>query len=272
MESYTADKIVVLKDLEAVKKRPAMYIGDTGVKGLHHLVKEAFDNAVDEAISGFCKHIQVILHKNGSVSVSDDGRGIPVDIHPEMKKPALEVVMTMLHAGGKFDKKSYKVSGGLHGVGISVVNALSEWLEVIVKRDGHIYKQTFAYGKKASELEVVGDTQETGTQVTFLPDKQIFETLAFQYDLLANRLRELAFLNAGLEIKILDEKTNKEETFLYEGGIKTFVQFLNKNKTPLFPEVIYFEKEKEKIGVEIDLQSNNGYLETIFTFANKITM
>ncbi|MBI2110549.1 DNA topoisomerase (ATP-hydrolyzing) subunit B, partial [Candidatus Woesearchaeota archaeon] len=227
-------------------------------------------NSIDEHLAGFGNKIKVVLGKDGSCSVSDLGRGIPIQIHSEENKPALEVVMTMLHAGGKFDKKSYKISGGLHGVGISVVNALSEWLEVIVKRDGHIYKQTFAYGKKASELEVIGDTQETGTQVTFMPDKQIFETLAFQYDLLANRLRELAFLNAGLEIKILDEKTNKEETFLYEGGIKSFVQFLNKNKTPSFPEIISFKKEKEKIGVEIALQYNNGYLETIFSFANNI--
>ena len=270
MESYTADKIVVLKDLEAVRKRPAMYIGDTGVKGLHHLVKEALDNAIDEAISGYCKHISVLLHANGSCSVIDDGRGIPVDMHPEMKKPALEVVMTVLHAGGKFDKKSYKVSGGLHGVGISVVNALSEWVEVSVKRDGHIYRQKFAYGKKASELETLGKTTETGTQVTFLPDKEIFETTLFQYDMLSTRLRELAFLNAGLTIILKDEKISKEETFVYEGGIKSFVEFLNKNRAALFPEVIALKKDKEKIGIEIALQYNTGYLETLFSFANNI--
>src|SRR3989344_2364411 len=269
-KAYTAESIRVLEGVEGVRKIPAMYIGDTGIKGLHHLVREALDNATDEHLTGHADTINITIHRDNSVTVEDNGRGIPVDIHAEMKKPALEVVMTMLHAGGKFDKKSYKVSGGLHGVGISVVNALSEWLEVIVKRDGHIYKQTFAYGKKASELEVIGDTQETGTRVTFLPDKQIFETLAFQYDLLVNRLRELAFLNAGLEIHVKDEKTNKEETFLYEVGIKSFVQFLNKNKTPLSLEIFYIKKEKEKIGAEIALQYNNGYLETIFSFANNI--
>ncbi|MBI2671281.1 DNA topoisomerase IV subunit B, partial [Candidatus Woesearchaeota archaeon] len=267
---YRAASIQVLKDLEAVKKRPALFIGDTGIKGLHHLVYEAVDNGIDEALAGYCSFILVQINKDGSITIIDNGRGIPVDIHPEVKKPALEIVMTMLHAGGKFDKKSYKVSGGLHGVGISVVNALSEFLEVIVKREGHIYKQRFEYGKKATELEVIGNTEETGTQVTFMPDKTMFETVNFQYDILANRLKELAFLNAGLKIQIIDLRTNKEETFKYDGGIKSFVQFLNKNKTPIFQDVIYFRKEKEKIDVEIAMQYNDGYQENIFSFVNNI--
>lgn len=267
---YRAENIQVLKDLDAVKRRPAMFVGDTGIRGLHHLVYEAVDNGVDENLAGFCNYILVQINKDGSILVADNGRGIPVDIHPELKKPALEIVMTVLHSGGKFDKKSYKVSGGLHGVGISVVTALSEWLEVIVKRDGHIYKQRFEYGKKASELEVRGNTEETGTQVTFLPDKNIFETTNFQYDILASRLRELAFLNSNLKIQIIDLRINKEETFEYEGGIKSFVKFLNKNRTPLFSDIIYFRKEKEKIDVEIAMQYNDGYQETIFSFVNNI--
>ena len=269
-KKYTAENIQVLKDLEAVKARPAMYIGDIGIRGLHHLVYEAVDNGIDETLAGFCNFILVQINKDGSITITDNGRGIPVDIHPELKKPAVEIVMTMLHSGGKFDKKSYKVSGGLHGIGISVVNALSEWVEVIVQRDGHVYKQKFAFGKKATELEVIGDSQNTGTQVTFLPDKNIFETTNFQYDILANRLRELAFLNAGLKIQIIDVRNNKEETFQYEGGVKSFVQFLNKSKTPIVQDVIYFRKEKEKTEVEIAMQYNDGYQENIFSFVNNI--
>ncbi len=267
---YRAESIQVLKDLEGIRKRPSMYIGDTSVRGLHHLVYETVDNAIDEHLAGFCNFVLVQINKDGSVLVTDNGRGIPVDIHPELKKPALEIVMTVLHSGGKFDKKSYKVSGGLHGVGISVVNALSEWVEVVVKRDGHIYKQRFAFGKKTSELETIGDSQDTGTQVTFLPDKTIFDAINFQYDILSNRLRELAFLNAGIKIQIIDLRNNKEETFQYEGGIKSFVQFLNKNKNPIFPDVIYLRKEKEKIDAEIAMQYNDGYQENIFSFVNNI--
>jgi DNA gyrase subunit B len=267
---YRAESIQVLKDLEAVRKRPAMYIGDTGIKGLHHLVYEAVDNSIDEHLAGVCNNIIVKMNEDGSVTVIDNGRGIPVDMHPELKKPALEVVMMVLHAGGKFDKKSYKVSGGLHGVGISVVNALSEWIEVIVKKDGHIYKQRFEFGKKATELQTIGDTNETGTQVTFLPDKTIFEGIIFQYDILASRLRELAFLNSGLKIQIIDLKNNKEETFHYEGGIQTFAKYLNKNKVALFPEPLYFKKTKDETEVEIALQYNDTYLENIFSFVNNI--
>ena len=267
---YKAENIQVLKDLEAVRQRPAMYIGDTGAKGLHHLVYEAVDNSIDEHLAGVCNNIIVKMNEDGSITVIDNGRGIPVDMHPELKKPALEVVMMVLHAGGKFDKKSYKVSGGLHGVGISVVNALSEWIEVIVKKDGHIYKQRFAFGKKETELQVIGDTNETGTQVTFLPDKTIFEGIIFQYDILENRLRELAFLNSGLKIQIIDLKNNKEETFQYEGGIQTFAKYLNKNKVALFPEPLYFKKTKDETEVEIALQYNDTYLENIFSFVNNI--
>ena len=267
---YKAENITVLKDLEAIRKRPSMYVGDVGIKGLHHLVYEVVDNSIDEHLAGVCKNISVTINENGSVTVIDDGRGIPVDMHPELKKPALEVVMMVLHAGGKFDKKSYKVSGGLHGVGISVVNALSEFVEVIVKKDGHIYKQKFAFGKKASELQKIGNTTESGTQVTFLPDKTIFENINFQYEILATRLRELAFLNSGLKIIIKDLRNNKEEAFFYEGGISAFVKFLNNSKTTLFPEPIYFRKEKEKIDVEIALQYNDTYLDNIFSFVNNI--
>ena len=269
-KTYTAESITVLEGLEAVKRRPGMYVGDTNVRGLHHLVYEAVDNAIDEVLAGFCDNIMVKINADNSVTVSDNGRGIPVDIHPEMKKPALEVVMTMLHAGGKFDKKSYKVSGGLHGVGISVANALSKWLEVIVKRDGKIYKQRYERGKKASELETIGETSETGTSVTFLPDDTIFEVTEFQYDILANRLRELSFLNKKVRIKIFDDRDGKDEEFFYEGGISSFVEFLNKNKNVLNKTPVYIEKEKDSTQVEICLQYNDSYQETIFSFVNNI--
>src|SRR3989344_2926565 len=269
-QEYNAESIVVLKDLEAVRKRFGMYVGDNSVKGLHHLVREALDNSTDEYLAGYAKNIKLIIHSDNSITVEDNGRGIPVDIHPEEGKPAVEVVMTMLHAGGKFDKKSYKVSGGLHGVGISVANALSKWLEVIVKRDGKIYKQRYERGKKASELEVIGETSETGTSVTFLPDDTIFEVTEFQYDILANRLRELSFLNKKVRIKIFDDRDGKDEEFFYEGGISSFVEFLNKNKNVLNKTPVYIEKEKDSTQVEICLQYNDSYQETIFSFVNNI--
>ncbi len=267
---YKAESIVVLKDLEAVRKRSAMYIGDTGIKGLHHLVKEAVDNSIDEALGGYANKINVIIHLDNSVTVEDNGRGIPVDIHPEEHKPAVEVVMTMLHAGGKFDKKTYKVSGGLHGVGISVTNALSEYLEVEIKRDNKIYKQRYEKGKKVSELEIIGETNETGTKVKFLPDKTIFNVFEFDYDILANRLKELAFLNKGLTISIKDERNNREDIFNYEGGIVSFVQELNKIKNKLHPNVIYFNKEVKDNIVEVAFQYNDSYSESVFSFVNNI--
>lgn len=268
--SYRAKDIQVLGGIEAVRKRPGMYIGSTGLRGLHHLVYEAVDNSIDEAMEGFCDKIIVTLNKNGTVTTEDNGRGIPVENHPKYKKPAVEIVMTKLHAGGKFDKKSYKVSGGLHGVGISVTNALSEWLVVNIKRDGKIYEQKFKYGKTATRLKVIGKTNETGTKVIFKPDKKIFETTDFNFDILAARLRELAFLNKGISITIIDEKKNKKENFEYEGGIISFVEYINKNKTSLH-EPIYFRKEKNETVVEIAMQYNDGYSENIFSFANNIS-
>ena len=269
-KSYTAESIVVLKDLNAVRVRPSMYVGDTSTKGLHHLVKEALDNSIDEALAGFCDNIKVAIYTDNSITIEDNGRGIPVDMHPEENKPAVEVVMTMLHAGGKFDKNTYKVSGGLHGVGISVTNALSEYLEVEIKRENKIYKQRYEKGKKASELEIIGETQETGTKVTFSPDKTIFTVTEFDYDILANRLKELAFLNKGLKLSIKDERNNREDLFYYEGGIKSFVQELNKNKNTLHKDVIYFNKEIKNINVEVAFQYNDSYSESVFSFVNNI--
>ena len=269
--SYDARTIQVLEGVEAVRKRPAMYIGDTTSRGLHHMVYEVVDNSIDEAMAGFCDTIEVMVHADNSVSVVDNGRGIPVDIHKTQKKPAVEVVMTTLHAGGKFDHRVYKVSGGLHGVGVSVVNALSEWCEVEVKRDGKIYKQEYDHGKTASSLKVVGKTQKTGTKVTFKADKTIFkETTKYNYDTLVNRLRELAFLNKGITIILKDERQTKETTFHYDGGIISFVEHLNKNKNNLHKKVIYLAKEKDHINVEVAMQYNDGYAENIFTFANTI--
>jgi DNA gyrase subunit B len=270
MESYKAENIVVLKDLEAVRKRSAMYIGDTGIKGLHHLVKEALDNGVDESLAGYANKINVIIHNDNSITVVDNGRGIPVDIHPEENKPAVEVVMTILHAGGKFNKNTYKVSGGLHGVGISVTNALSEYLEVEIKRDNKIYKQRYEKGKTASQLEIVGESNETGTKVTFLPDKTIFTTTEFDYDILSNRIKELAFLNKGLKLFIKDERNNKEELFYYEGGIISFVEELNNNKNKLHEKIIYFSKEIKDINAEVAFQYNDSYSESVFSFVNNI--
>ncbi len=268
-KKYSAESITVLKDLQAVRVRPSMFIGDTNVHGLHHLVYEAVDNSIDERLAGFCSYILVKINKDGSVTVLDNGRGIPVDIHPEVKKPAVEVVLTMLHAGGKFDKKSYKVSGGLHGVGISVVNALSSFLEVEVRRDGHVYRQRFERGKKASELKVAGKSDNTGTTITFMPDTTIFETINFSFDILSTRLRELAFLNSGLKIEFIDERVQKRVLFEYAGGIKSFVEFLNKNKGTA-GEIIYLHKEKDKVDVEIALQYNDGYNDNIHSFVNNI--
>lgn len=240
--AYDATTIQVLKGVEAVRKRPAMYIGDTAQNGLHHLVQEVVDNSIDEALAGYCDKIETIVRKNGSVTVIDNGRGIPVDIHKTQKKPALEVVMTTLHAGGKFDHRTYKVAGGLHGVGVSVVNALSEWLEVKIDRDGRVYHQRYEKGKTVSSLTVIGKTKKTGTTVTFKPDRTIFQTTQFSFDVLSDRLRELAFLNKGIEIIIRDEKTEKEHVFKYKGGIASFVEHLNKNKTPVHRKIISFEK------------------------------
>ena len=271
-KKYDATTIQVLEGLEAVRKRPAMYIGDTGKRGLHHLVYEVVDNSIDEVMGGFCDKIEVIIHADESMTIRDNGRGIPVDIHAKMKKPAVEVVMTTLHAGGKFDHRVYKVSGGLHGVGVSVVNALSEWLAVEIKRDGKIHHQEYAYGKPISKVKALGKTKTTGTSVTFRPDENIFkESTIFSYDLLATRLRELAFLNKGVKIGLKDERVDKETEFFYKGGIVSFVEYMNQKKTPLHRKIIYFEKEKDKIKIEVAMQYNDGYAENIYSFANNIS-
>ncbi len=271
-ESYGAEDIKILKGLDAVRKRPAMYIGSTGSEGLHHLVYEVVDNSVDECLAGFCRNIEVILHHDGSCTVIDDGRGIPTDLHPGDSKgrSAAEVALTELHAGGKFDSKAYKISGGLHGVGVSVVNALSEWLEVEIRQNYQVFEQRFERGVPAGTLSVAGKTKGRGTKITFKPDPEIFGMLDFSYDVLSQRLREMAFLNKGLRITIHDERVDKTQEFLYKGGIVSFVDYLNKNKTPLHPKPIYISGEKEGIFAEVALQYNDGYAETIFTFANNI--
>ena len=318
-QQYGGDQIQVLEGLEAVRKRPGMYIGTTSSRGLHHLVYEIVDNAVDEALAGFCDTVHVTIHKDNSITVTDNGRGVPVDINHKTGRPAVEVVYTVLHAGGKFGGGGYKVSGGLHGVGASVVNALSENMEVVVKRDGKVHRQTYERGKITSDLTVIGECEsdDTGTQVTFLPDKDIFkETLIYDFDVLKNRLREMAFLTKGLKIVLTDERTRseiemqikaeksgkqdtedisdvqeaeesseqetpeetvensedkgREEVFHYEGGIKEFVSYLNKSKTPIYEDVIYCEGVKDKVSVEVAFQHNDGYSEITECFANNI--
>ncbi|MCD6222273.1 MAG: DNA topoisomerase IV subunit B, partial [Thermoplasmata archaeon] len=238
-DEYSVDKIKVLEGLEAVRKRPAMYIGSTDEKGLHHLVEEVVDNSVDEALAGYCSRIEVVINEDGSVTINDNGRGIPVEIHKEYGISGVEVVMTKLHAGGKFDKGAYKVAGGLHGVGVSVVNALSQWMEVEVRRNGKIFRQRYEKGKPVTKLEVVGEATDTGTKVTFYPDPEIFGSKQFDYYVIRKRLQELAFLNKGLEIKFVDKRLGKEDVFKYDGGIAEFVAYINRNKTPLH-DVIYF--------------------------------
>ncbi len=270
---YDATKIQVLEGIEAVRKRPGMYIGDTTVRGLHHLVYEVVDNSIDEALAGHATKVDVVIQEDGSVAVTDDGRGIPVDLHKTQKKSALEVVMTTLHAGGKFDNKAYRVSGGLHGVGVSVTNALSEWCEAVVRRDGKIHRQKYERGKPASKVEIIGNTKERGTTVSFLADKTIFDTVKFSYDTLSNRLRELAFLNKGIKISIRDERDKKdikEHTFCYKGGIEEFISYLNRNKQPLHREIFYADKSKDGVEVEVALQYNDSYTEEVFSFANNI--
>ena len=267
---YDASQIQVLEGLEAVRRRPSMYIGSTDTLGLHHLVYEVVDNSIDEAMAGYCTEINVSIRQDGSVSVKDNGRGIPVDIHPQYKRPALEIVMTMLHAGGKFDHESYSFSGGLHGVGVSVVNALSEWMEVEVRRNRRIYWQRYEHGNVASEVEVRGESEHTGTTVTFKPDATIFEDTEYNFDTLSSRLRELAFLNRGLKITIKDERTDKENDFRYEGGIVSFVEYLNTNKEALHKPPVYFSRTKNGTQVEVALQYNNSYNENIFSYANNI--
>jgi DNA gyrase subunit B len=269
-ENYGADKIKVLEGLEAVRMRPAMYIGSTGIDGLHHLVYEVVDNSVDEALNGYCTRVEVTIHINNSVTVIDDGRGIPTDFHEQTQKSAAEVVMTVLHAGGKFDNDSYKVSGGLHGVGVSVVNALSRRLDLEIWRGGNVYEQNYERGKPVTEFRQTGKTKRRGTKITFIPDDGIFETLEFSYDTIAARLRELSFLNKGLEIVLEDLRSDRKEVFKYAGGISSFIEYLNKNKNALHPKPIYFETKKDEVIVEVSMQYNDGYSETIFSFANNI--
>lgn len=267
---YDESQIQVLEGIEAVRKRPGMYIGSTGPRGLHHLVYEVVDNSIDEALAGYCDKIHVTVHRDNSVTVTDNGRGIPVGTHPKLGKPAVEVALTMLHAGGKFDGKSYKVSGGLHGVGVSVVNALSEHLEVEIQRDGKIYRQRYERGKAVSLLTEEGNTKKTGTRITFKPDYQIFEEINFDFDTLEYRFRELAFLNKGITIALKDERDGRHSTMHYEGGLVEFVKYLNRNREVLHKNPMYFEGKRDRCVVEVAMQYNDGYVENIFSFANNI--
>jgi len=268
--AYGADQIKVLEGLEAVRKRPGMYIGDTAERGLHHLVYEVVDNSVDEALAGYCANVGVTIHLDGSVTVVDDGRGIPVEIHPTEGISAAEVVLTKLHAGGKFDKSAYKVSGGLHGVGISVVNALSEYLEMEIRRDGCVYFQRYRRGEPEAPLAAMGQTQGRGTQITFKPDPLIFPSTEFSFEVLSQRLRELAFLNRGLKISIEDKRSGRDHEFHYPGGIVSFVKHLGLAKTPVHEEVIYLVGERDNAVIEVALQWNDGYAENLYSFANSI--
>lgn len=268
--NYTADKIQVLEGLEPVRKRPGMYIGSTGQSGLHHLIYEIVDNSIDEALNGFADSIEVIIHEDCSVSVTDNGRGMPVDLHPKMKKPAVEIIHTVLHAGGKFNNEEYKVSGGLHGVGASVVNALSSHMEVQVFKDGNIYQIDFSRGIVTRPMEIVGRSERSGSKTTFLADDQIFETLDYDYKTIENRLREKAFLNKGVRIIFNDERLDKKNLFHYEGGLKEFVQYINQTKSPIHQNILYGDRDKDTVGVEIALQYTDQYTENIHTFVNNI--
>ena len=271
-QEYGAEQIQVLEGLEAVRKRPGMYIGSTSSSGLHHLVYEIVDNAIDEALAGYCKHITVTINPGNSITVTDDGRGIPVDIQPQTGRPALEVVYTVLHAGGKFGGGGYKVSGGLHGVGASVVNALSEWLQVRVHKNGSIYEMKFARGRITQEMRIIGKTDHTGTEVTFQPDPEMFDDVNYDYETLHTRMREEAFLNAGISITISDHRGEESlsETMCYEGGIREFAVFCNRNKTPLHQDVIYMQGAKGDASAEIAIQYNDGYNEFVLSFANDV--
>ncbi|MFP4491116.1 MAG: DNA topoisomerase (ATP-hydrolyzing) subunit B [Spirochaetaceae bacterium] len=271
-EQYSAQHIQVLKGLDAVRKRPGMYIGSTGTDGLHHLVYEVVDNSIDEALAGHCDRIEVVIEHGNVVSVSDNGRGIPVDMHPQEGMSALEIVMTKLHAGGKFDKDSYKVSGGLHGVGVSVVNALSQWCEVTIHRDGHVYYQKYERGIPLMEVEKTGDTDKKGTTTRFMADGEIFETVEYSFDILSNRLRELAFLNKGITIHLEDHRfpQKKEKEFKFDGGVKSFVSFLSESKKPIHKEPVYIEATRDNVEMEIALEYNEGYNENIFSYVNNI--
>jgi DNA gyrase subunit B len=268
---YDAKKIVVLKGLEGVRKRPAMYIGDTSIRGLHHIVYEVVDNSVDESLAGFCTKIDVTIHDDGSITVADNGRGIPVDMHPVQKRPALEVVMTTLHAGGKFDKNTYKVSGGLHGVGVSVTNALSKWCRVKVFRDGQIYQQEYNIGNPVSDMKIVGKVKDkVGTEVSFIPDPTIFKKNTFDFDILSQRLMELSFLNKGLRIQLSDERSKQEKVFHAKGGLREFVAYLDSNRTAIHKKPIVIENTRENIEVDVAFQYNDSYQENLFTFVNNI--